>query len=127
MGFPDTFTWDHNTQSPKDMYRQIGNAVAVPVGCALGRELLKVLIDKWEKEKEAVSFRDGDVEQVWELGENDDEDTDERQSMNMEVPDLVEDVEDLDLLGPATENGRRSRAVRHDDSEGDDGGWMRID
>jgi hypothetical protein len=29
------------------MYKQIGNAVAIPVGRALGRELLKVLIEKW--------------------------------------------------------------------------------
>jgi hypothetical protein len=50
MGFPDTFTWDHNTQRPRDMYKQIGNAVAIPVGRALGRELLKVLVDKWEKD-----------------------------------------------------------------------------
>jgi hypothetical protein len=32
------------------MYRQIGNAVAIPVGRALGRELLKVLIEKWQSE-----------------------------------------------------------------------------
>ncbi len=48
QGFPDTFTWDHDTQTPKDMYKQIGNAVPIPVGRALGRELLKVLIKKWE-------------------------------------------------------------------------------
>lgn len=48
MGFPDTFTWDHDTQMPQDMYRQIGNAAAIPVGRALGRELLKVLIEMWE-------------------------------------------------------------------------------
>ncbi len=50
QGFPDTFTWDPEDQKPADMYRQIGNAVAVPVGCALGKELLKVMIRQWEKE-----------------------------------------------------------------------------
>jgi hypothetical protein len=49
MGFPDSFTWDHENQAPKDMYKQIGNAVAIPVGRALGRELLKVMITKWEQ------------------------------------------------------------------------------
>jgi site-specific DNA-cytosine methylase len=37
QGFPGTFTWDYGTQTPKDMYKQIGNAVAIPVGRALGR------------------------------------------------------------------------------------------
>jgi hypothetical protein len=39
------------------MYRQIGNAVAIPVGRALGRELLKVLIEKWEREEGQNSQR----------------------------------------------------------------------
>jgi len=71
MGFPDSFTWDHDTQSPRDMYKQIGNAVAVPVGRALGRELLKVMIIKWQRDstindpnaaKPSIEFDDDYVE-----------------------------------------------------------------
>jgi len=71
MGFPDSFTWDHDTQSPRDMYKQIGNAVAIPVGRALGRELLKVMITKWEQDgtiddpnaaKPSIEFDDDYVE-----------------------------------------------------------------
>jgi hypothetical protein len=50
MGFPDDFTWDPATQSPSDMVRQIGNAVAIPVGRAFGQELLKVVIRRWERD-----------------------------------------------------------------------------
>jgi DNA (cytosine-5)-methyltransferase 1 len=34
------------------MHRQIGNAVPWPVAMAIGRELKKVLVKKWLKERE---------------------------------------------------------------------------
>jgi len=34
------------------MHRQIGNAVPWPVAMAIGRELRKVLVKKWWKERE---------------------------------------------------------------------------
>lgn len=34
------------------MHRQIGNAVPWPVAMAIGRELKKVLMKKWLKERE---------------------------------------------------------------------------
>jgi DNA (cytosine-5)-methyltransferase 1 len=34
------------------MHRQIGNAVPWPVAMAIGRELRKVLVKKWLKERE---------------------------------------------------------------------------
>jgi len=57
QGFPDNFTWDSTDQKPKAMIKQIGNAVAVPVGRALGKELLKVLIRQWEKDQCAAMRR----------------------------------------------------------------------
>jgi DNA (cytosine-5)-methyltransferase 1 len=34
------------------MHRQIGNAVAWPVAMAIGRELRKVLLKRWLKDRE---------------------------------------------------------------------------
>lgn len=39
--------------SASKIYTQIGNAVPVPFAKALGKELLKVLMDKWAADKEA--------------------------------------------------------------------------
>jgi hypothetical protein len=53
QGFPDWFTFDPDTCPVTDMYKQIGNAVAPPVARALGRELLKVVMAKWEQNSSA--------------------------------------------------------------------------
>ncbi|KFY81710.1 hypothetical protein V500_11158 [Pseudogymnoascus sp. VKM F-4518 (FW-2643)] len=53
QGFLDTFTWDPNTQSLKAMYKQIGNAVSLQHGRALGKELFNALYAQWESEKAA--------------------------------------------------------------------------
>ena len=51
------------------MHRQIGNAVPLPVGHAIGRELRKVLYKKWKANlNEAICIDDDD---------NDDDDDDE--------------------------------------------------
>ena len=43
------------------MHRQIGNAVPIPVAHALGRELRKVLYNKWKVNlDEAILIDDGD-------------------------------------------------------------------
>lgn len=71
MGVPDSFTWDHDTQTPKDMYRQLGNGVAIPPARGLGRELLKVRVLQWVAETAARSpddvlpsteYHDDDIE-----------------------------------------------------------------
>lgn len=59
QGFLDTFTWDPNTQSLKAMYKQIGNAVSLQHGRALGKELFNALYAQWESEKAA------DVEKIF--------------------------------------------------------------
>ncbi|KFZ05087.1 hypothetical protein V501_08686 [Pseudogymnoascus sp. VKM F-4519 (FW-2642)] len=53
QGFLDTFTWDPNTQPPSAMYKQIGNAVSLQHGRALGKELFNALYAQWESEKAA--------------------------------------------------------------------------
>ncbi|KFY29605.1 hypothetical protein V494_08624 [Pseudogymnoascus sp. VKM F-4513 (FW-928)] len=58
QGFLDTFTWDPNTQTPGAMYKQIGNAVSLQHGRALGKEIFKALYAQWESDKEA------DVEEI---------------------------------------------------------------
>ncbi|KAI7868026.1 S-adenosyl-L-methionine-dependent methyltransferase [Spinellus fusiger] len=57
QGFPDTFLFcstapDTSSQSCKDMYRQIGNAVPVPLAFALGKELRAALQEDWLKAQE---------------------------------------------------------------------------
>jgi DNA (cytosine-5)-methyltransferase 1 len=51
QGFLDTFTWDANTQPPSAMYKQIGNAVSLQHGRALGKELFNALYAQWKSEK----------------------------------------------------------------------------
>ncbi|KAL5350845.1 hypothetical protein ACLOAV_004416 [Pseudogymnoascus australis] len=53
QGFLDTFTWDPSTQSQKAMYKQIGNAVSLQHGRALGKELFNALYAQWELEQTA--------------------------------------------------------------------------
>ncbi|KAI9640608.1 hypothetical protein NHQ30_010907 [Ciborinia camelliae] len=45
QGFPDSFTWDMKSTKMTEIYKQIGNAVPVPLARALGNELWKVLQD----------------------------------------------------------------------------------
>ena len=42
------------------MHRQIGNAVPLPVGHALGRELRKVLYNKWKANLDETIWIDDD-------------------------------------------------------------------
>ena len=42
------------------MHRQIGNAVPLPVGHALGRELRKVLYNKWKANLDEAIWIDDD-------------------------------------------------------------------
>ena len=42
------------------MHRQIGNAVPLPVGHALGRELRKVLYNKWKDNLDEAIWIDDD-------------------------------------------------------------------
>lgn len=42
------------------MHRQIGNAVPLPVGHALGRELRKVLYQKWKADLDEAIWKDDD-------------------------------------------------------------------
>ncbi|TFK68239.1 S-adenosyl-L-methionine-dependent methyltransferase [Pluteus cervinus] len=68
QGFPDSFVFESMSNSVVIMHRQIGNAVAWPVGMALGRELLTSLHTKWkidqvilkEKVKNAIVIEDSD-------------------------------------------------------------------
>ncbi|KFX99338.1 hypothetical protein O988_03927 [Pseudogymnoascus sp. VKM F-3808] len=53
QGFLDTFTWDPNTQTPEAMYKQIGNAVSLQHGRALGKELFNALYAQWESDRAA--------------------------------------------------------------------------
>ncbi|KAF7889344.1 uncharacterized protein EAF01_010837 [Botrytis porri] len=46
MGFPDSFIWDLETTKVCDALKQIGNAVPVPFGRALGNGLWKVLQER---------------------------------------------------------------------------------
>ncbi|PPR01483.1 hypothetical protein CVT26_015106 [Gymnopilus dilepis] len=57
QGFPDDYIFESCNTSPsqivQDQLRQIGNAVAVPFALALGKELGKAMILKWQaKERE---------------------------------------------------------------------------
>lgn len=114
MGFPDTFTWDHDTQAPKDMYKQIGNAVAIPVGRALGRELLKVLIKKWETD--TASKGPDDVLESIEI--------DEEGDVGMLAPNYNEES---DREGSVLGLPRRARRVAVTSDDENDDEWMQID
>ncbi|KAI8138541.1 S-adenosyl-L-methionine-dependent methyltransferase [Fennellomyces sp. T-0311] len=53
QGFPDSFIFDSandkDTARVKDMYKQIGNAVPVPLSYALGNGLKEALVKDWKK------------------------------------------------------------------------------
>jgi len=55
QGFPDCYVFKSINTDPskivQDQNRQIGNAVAVPVALALGKELGKAMIQRWEQKK----------------------------------------------------------------------------
>ncbi|KAG2155745.1 S-adenosyl-L-methionine-dependent methyltransferase [Suillus clintonianus] len=51
QGFPDKFVFYAEDDRVMTMHRQIGNAVPWPVSMAIGRELRKVLMNKWLKER----------------------------------------------------------------------------
>lgn len=54
QGIPDKFVFHAENDRVMTMHRQIGNAVPWPVAMAIGRELRKVLVKKWLKEREDV-------------------------------------------------------------------------
>ena len=57
------------------MHRQIGNAVPLPVGHAIGRELRKVLYKKWKANlNEAICIDDDDDEHHLGIAETSDDD-----------------------------------------------------
>lgn len=109
MGVPDSFTWDHETQPPKAMYHQLGNGVAIPVGRALGRELLKVLVTQWAEEQ-AVKSPD-DIRHSIEYHEDD-------VDMNKDIEDDVDD--NISVAARL----RNSCVVEVEDENGDV--WMQI-
>ncbi|TFK17694.1 S-adenosyl-L-methionine-dependent methyltransferase [Coprinopsis marcescibilis] len=47
QGFPDSFVFESNNDNVITMHRQIGNAVPLPLGRAMGREVFKVFFEKW--------------------------------------------------------------------------------
>jgi len=55
QGFPDSYVFKSVNTDPskivQDQTRQIGNAVAVPFALALGKELGKAMVKRWEKKK----------------------------------------------------------------------------
>jgi hypothetical protein len=114
MGFPDDFTWDHDTEDPRDMYKQIGNAVAIPVGRALGRELLKVLIKKWETDI-ASKGPDDAIKSI---------EIDEEGSVGTPASDYNRES---DMEGPVLGLPRSARRVIITSEERDDAEWLRIE
>jgi DNA (cytosine-5)-methyltransferase 1 len=85
QGFLDTFTWDPNTQTPEAMYKQIGNAVSLQHGRALGKELFNALYAQWESDRAA------NVETMLPAVE-DDSDEFEGFTEDVEMEDFVTDV-----------------------------------
>ncbi|KAH0558938.1 hypothetical protein GP486_004436 [Trichoglossum hirsutum] len=51
QGFPDSYIFASDTDRVKDMYRQVGNAVPIPMAYALGLELRKVFMERWFEER----------------------------------------------------------------------------
>ncbi|KAI9769140.1 MAG: hypothetical protein M1840_004491 [Geoglossum simile] len=49
QGFPDSYIFASDSDRVKDMYRQVGNAVPIPMAYALGLELRKVFMERWFK------------------------------------------------------------------------------
>lgn len=58
QGFPDDFVFKALNNNVVTMHRQIGNAVPIQVGVALGRELRLVLLEKWEKDRKNATVAD---------------------------------------------------------------------
>jgi len=54
QGFPDHFKFFSMNNNVVTMHRQIGNAVPINLGLALGRELRNVLFKKWLVDREAA-------------------------------------------------------------------------
>ncbi|TDL19401.1 S-adenosyl-L-methionine-dependent methyltransferase [Rickenella mellea] len=52
QGFPDNFQFHAINDDVKTMHRQIGNAVPLPMGHALGRELRAAMFKKWKSEQQ---------------------------------------------------------------------------
>ncbi|KAH0545257.1 hypothetical protein FGG08_000711 [Glutinoglossum americanum] len=53
QGFPDSYIFASDSDRVKDMYRQVGNAVPIPMAYALGLELRKVFMERWFQEGRA--------------------------------------------------------------------------
>ncbi|RDB29208.1 DNA (cytosine-5)-methyltransferase 3 [Hypsizygus marmoreus] len=60
QGFPDHFVFESIGNNVVTMHRQIGNAVPLPVGIALGRELRMALYKKWLKARQEAIMVDDD-------------------------------------------------------------------
>ncbi|KAF8079195.1 S-adenosyl-L-methionine-dependent methyltransferase [Lyophyllum atratum] len=60
QGFPDHFVFEAIGNSVVTMHRQIGNAVPLPIGIALGRELRLARFKKWETSGPDVILIDSD-------------------------------------------------------------------
>ncbi|KAG6907943.1 hypothetical protein DXG01_006801 [Tephrocybe rancida] len=58
QGFPDHFVFEACDNGVVTMHRQIGNAVPLPVGIALGRELLRARIKQWQASRQNVIMVD---------------------------------------------------------------------
>ncbi|EAU92360.2 hypothetical protein CC1G_00579 [Coprinopsis cinerea okayama7 len=65
QGFPDDFVFVAN--KVETIHRLIGNAVPIPLGKALGRELRKAQFEQWKRERENAGAGSGD-------GDGDDDD-----------------------------------------------------
>ncbi|KAJ3509389.1 hypothetical protein NLJ89_g5249 [Agrocybe chaxingu] len=80
QGFPDSFNFEAIGGNVVTMHRQIGNAVPLPVGHALGRQLRKSLFRKWEAQRaEAIQIDDDE-------NENDDHRNGNPHHMAIEAP-----------------------------------------
>ncbi|KAF9011170.1 hypothetical protein BDQ17DRAFT_1233710 [Cyathus striatus] len=60
QGFPDNFVFEAVDNNVVTMHRQIGNAVPLPLGRALGRELGLALFKKWREATENAIENDSD-------------------------------------------------------------------
>jgi hypothetical protein len=96
------------------MYKQIGNAVPIPVGRALGRELLKVLIKKWETDV-ASKGPDDVIESI---------EADEEGDIDLRTATYNQDS---DADGSVLSLPRSARRVAITSEEKDDDEWMKID
>jgi len=54
QGFPDNFEFYSINDNVVTMHRQIGNAVPINVGFAIGRELCAVLVEQWRARRENI-------------------------------------------------------------------------